>query len=745
MARINWKRCFARFASVAAIASLAVVAAVALHGDGAEACSGGDAMISDMTTFDPGVLGDDSWGGLDYDPFTSGYGGPCGDCELASIRADWHGYLGESVTEDDWDKVLMKASLADIFAIEKRLAGKSTTAPKGYETSSLWTKPEAAAQLYAAVEFVELLKRMEPQVTFEMWEEKKRPADPLAKELAAAQRGLKAAKDPFLKQRYAFAVVRALFYRHEWPAAVTFFDANVATLAAPSNDLKWRARHYIAGALRKAGNPARANLELARIHANWYPLSGAAMLDFHPVEDGDWKEAFKLTKDPKEKAALWRMVGIKHDGMASIPEILKLDPKSPLVNLLVVRELNRLEGEMDANYGSQDPADKATRKKAYTKLESLALKLAATPGWPKPWVMDLVAGHLAAKRGDLATTRVRMQKAVQGAPNDKRVASQAKASLAIALVQDWQMNPQHEEELAGLMRDIDPEFSRMRSLSVDVRGKLAKAYAAAGHIVDAEFLTAGTADPEPEWGKPKPKGKPHWETQAFIKEMIARVDKRTTEFDRFVVKDGMAKEALQLELALRLVYDGDFAGARLVFDTTAAKSSKLETDPFVMHTIDCHDCDHEKFAKTSTWTHKTLIARLVELELKAKSGGEPGAQAALALGNALYNITWYGNARTFFDGTHQTSYDAHAALLWYKRAYDTSGNRELKAKAAWFAAKAELSNNFTASDQERFAQDTGNVDVTPKVWFPIVKKFANTKYYKEILNECGRFRAWVSP
>jgi hypothetical protein len=31
----------------------------------------------------------------------------------------------------------------------------------------------------------------------------------------------------------------------------------------------------------------------------------------------------------------------------------------------------------------------------------------------------------------------------------------------------------------------------------------------------------------------------------------------------------------------------------------------------------------------------------------------------------------------------------------------------------------------------------------PKTWVPIFKKFSNTKSYKEVLAECGRFRTWV--
>jgi hypothetical protein len=261
-------------------------------------------------------------------------------------------------------------------------------------------------------------------------------------------------------------------------------------------------------------------------------------------------------------------------------------------------------------------------------------------------------------------------------------------------------------------------------------------------MVEAEFLAHTTRDffdANPIAGKLQTR----WESVPMLKEMIARTDQRTTEFDRFVLDQSHVKEDLQRELAVRLTLDGDFQGAKQIFDTTNAKSELLGTDPFVIHVKDCHDCDHEKLGPTSKWTHKNLVARLAELELIAKGGGEQGAQAALAIGNAVYNITHHGNARTFTGGTHQSTADARLAERYYKKVYDSSGNRELRAKAAWLAAKAELGTMIFKEELKNPDEGIDDADLIPKTWFPIFAKFQSTKYYKEVLAECGRFRSWV--
>ncbi|MBS1119801.1 MAG: hypothetical protein H6Q90_2029 [Deltaproteobacteria bacterium] len=745
MVPISSTRSFARFARGTLVVAAIACGGVALRGEQARACSGWEPSISELTTFDPDVLDN---AGLAFDPFDSGFGAPCADdCTTQRMLADWHGYLkATGMTDADWKKVLFEASGQDLIAIRQRLSGKATAPPKGYEQSSLWKVSAGKDTLLAAIGVVELARKVEAFTGFDQYDQdgnQKLRGRPPAELLAAARKALKSTKDPFLSQRYGFLALRILFYQRDWNAAVSFFEGTQAVLATPSIDLSARARYYLAGALAKSGKAARANLELARVHASYPPLAGAAALDFRPMEDTDWRESLRLASTVREKTELWRLVGIDKDGLVAIQEILKLDPKSNLVGVLMVRELARAESRGVDAWGEgakPDPKDVAAQHKAFAAIEQIAVAQAKLPGADRPWLMELIAGHIAAKRGDLATARPRLLRAVSGRPGDVRVASQAKASLAVALALDWKINPQNEAELAKSMNDIDPAFGRLATVRGDVRGKLAKAYAKAGKLVDAEFLQPGTVDPiDPATGRAK--GKPRWNDAVFIKEMIARTGRTSTEFERFVLQGSISREHLEQELALRYLLDGDFATAAKTFQTTKATSDRLRTDPFVIHTIDCHDCDHDKF-ESSKWTHASMVTRLAELELKAKGGGEAAAEAAFLIGNALYNITWYGNARIVLDDSHQATRNASAALQWYKRAFDLTSNRELKARSAFMAAKAELANLWTAQADDPSA----NPDPypTPKTWYPIVKRYAATKYYKEVLKECGYFATWAS-
>ena len=694
-------------------ASVLVLLAIAVRADAPQvaACGFVDESLADVTTFDPMILGEDTWEGLYFQPFVHGFGGPCDDCATKAVADDWHAFLGDAVSAPDWDRVLRKASAPDLAVLRAFATGKAKLPPKGYE------KVGAGPRVAAAVAFVELLRAVEPYATLEG-----KPTAAIPPELVTKlEAGAKTAKEPFLVQRYAFLTLRTLFYQRAWRRAVTFFDASATALAGPSLDLRWRARYYAAGALARDGNRGRANLELARITSGYPALAGAAASDFQPVEEADWKRTLGLARDVRERTELWRLVGFKADGFVAMEKILELDPRSDLVAVLLVRELARAESTLAELEGGAEPALVAAQKKALVRLEKIASGIAATRGADRPWLAELVVGHIAAKRGDLVVARVHLQRAVTLAPKNPAVATQAKASLALALVLDWKIDAAHEEELAHLMLEIDSKFSRLDTVRTTVRGKLAKAYALAGKIVESEFLTAGAGN---------------WADLEFIKQMIARTSQSATAFDRFVL-GGITKQQLQDELFGRYLLLGDFVDAQKLLP---AKPDALGTDPFVIHIIDCHDCDHEQYA-TAPWTDASFLARLVELQKLAAGKSEAAAQAAIDLGNALYNLTWFGNARVVLDSTRQATRDTRPAERWYKRAFELTKNREQKAKAAYLAAKSELARLV---DAETAADQATEILPVPTTWFPILRGMSETRYYKEVLKECGNFRRWIA-
>ena len=120
----------------------------------------------------------------------------------------------------------------------------------------------------------------------------------------------------------------------------------------------------------------------------------------------------------------------------------------------------------------------------------------------------------------------------------------------------------------------------------------------------------------------------------------------------------------------------------------------------------------------------------------------------ILLGNAFYNMSHYGNARLFYNNPIVDQYgnyidEEYSDMLYnnsqteyyYKKALSVAQNDEEKAKATFLLTKIER-NKFYLSKQ--YVPD--EVDfITFKGYKTLMQNYSNTKYYQEVINECGYF------
>jgi len=194
MAPKRWNRFIAPCVSVAC--------ALALR-EPTRACGFFGPSEEEFITFNPQITGDNA--GLFFEPSVPGMGEPCTDCAGNAMLADWHGYFKGAVADADWKKVLLPDTQNDFVAAKAKLGKKGD-------------------RVKDAVAFAELAHRVEPFASASS--DARQPGSLLAD----AQAAMKAARDPFLAQRYAFHVLKILFYQHDWAGAVAFFDKSGTVL-----------------------------------------------------------------------------------------------------------------------------------------------------------------------------------------------------------------------------------------------------------------------------------------------------------------------------------------------------------------------------------------------------------------------------------------------------------------------------------------------------------------------------------
>jgi len=139
----------------------------------------------------------------------------------------------------------------------------------------------------------------------------------------------------------------------------------------------------------------------------------------------------------------------------------------------------------------------------------------------------------------------------------------------------------------------------------------------------------------------------------------------------------------------------------------------------------------------------------------------------LLLGNAFYNITHFGNARTFYEGNIIGSSSSQYAFkngiremitncaiprMYYEKALQFATTDEQKAKCEFMIAKCERNEYYNQqfdakkdSWENESAVQNSNVNFLAWNGFKNLKNnYSKTKYYQDVIAECGYFKTYIS-
>jgi len=198
--------------------------------------------------------------------------------------------------------------------------------------------------------------------------------------------------------------------------------------------------------------------------------------------------------------------------------------------------------------------------------------------------------------------------------------------------------------------------------------------------------------------------------------------------------------------------------------TDSIKYTEFLGNPFNGKIKDCHDCDHLAKQKRK-YSYLDFLTTIKEMQQKLAQD-EDKYNNCMLLGNAFYNITYYGNARIFYQGnilqyedyydyrnnTSTKNYDliidCSTAKTYYHLAFEQATNDEQRAKAQYMMAKCE--RNEWYNDRYKNVTYTWQMwdeKVNFKAWDGFVNlktKYQHTQFYKECLNECGYFYTYIT-
>lgn len=670
---------------------------------------------------------------------------------IAKINTqEWSGVFGGQLTDSMLDTLLYQMDRAEVMIMKSALNGAKiqlTPSVQGiYESLVSAVSKDTLESFFSYLIFAKGVERLATSaVTRERWGlavSKNPDATDVEEAEQMVQKGrqdLAAVSDPQLQARYHFQILRMLFYSQKYADAIAYYDANVRSFNSVKS-IRYRSMELAAGALRRTQQYARSNYLFSLIFDQYPPLQKNAFISFRPQEQQDWVDIFKLVQNDREKITVWQMLGFKADGVEAIRQIYAIDPKSETLSILIVREVNKIE---EGFFYKNSYMSSQQRPGVNVEDMKILRSIADAGNTSRPYVWLLSIGHLYALMGQGAEAESFLNRAAQASADIPVAAEQARLSLFFSRVNSLRNLRNQEDYFAqelSYLKNQQRKFPETRGgllLSWSIP-KIGEYYSNRGDWLRATLV----ADAD----------KSIYVDNKRIQAVVAFMrQSHASPLDRALVSQYTYSEDELLELqGINLMYAGLFTEAAAVFSQMKPSVVKLKADPFAIRIRDCHECDSEALPN-KIYDKASFAKKMAELSQKSVDPNTSiAAQASFSMGNALYNISYYGNSRGFYQTPHSNfgnltrEVSMTMAERYYSRAAMLATDREFKAKALFMAAKCEQNSYFESRGGVRNQYFLEPLMFSGGLHFTQLKQaYADTAFYREALQECGTFRAFV--
>lgn len=686
------------------------------------ACGGGDYYWESYSNINNSKFVPQKYSLFAFTPDSRYNGGEVPDYYELNIL-EWSTYLNNSLTYDELKEAIYSKD-------EKELRKLKSSA-----------KDEKLKEFY---HYLTLARKSEKySSTYPYWYSSPVNIDSIANSIFSEWESFYAShNDSFLKQRALFQLVRNAYFGNQPEQGIRYFESNNS--AFEKNNMYWRTYGYAAGCYWKKKDYSISNWMYVRMMSNNEGFTQLAHYSFHPQEEADFQQTLNLCSNTEEKINAWILATVYNDPKRGIDEIMKLDPNHESLGLMVGRIVSEFEFKIKSYsefyYGEE--AETPSREDIeflITQLErpdfSQRTRALASVGYMYYLVgetekavdynnraiisddgknpdltqqlMIFKAIHDCKKLYQLSDTELRNIKyCIEKGSEDY---SGYRNELINTVSEQLRIN---NDPLRILFRPTTAEFTNIQNIENALKN-----------------LEAGTK-------------------QNLIREIV---------FENAATD----KNELVNHLAVLYTYNFQLESADGVYQKypEAKNYRSLYGDPFSYRLKDCHDCDHEEYFGEA-FSFDRFIHELNKKNQLFESS--PSFETAMEIGNAMYNMSYYGNARLFgelpflnnwyepeeempywyenYDAMHLNDDEncVDNAKKYWRKALQLASNDEEKALATFLLSKCELiAFYFNKSERD-------DRDFVAGVYFNEMLKYKKTELFEQAINECGYFKTFYN-
>ncbi|WP_456313517.1 hypothetical protein [Pseudomonas shirazensis] len=705
------------------------------------------------------------------------------------IKSDWNAYLKTKIDTATVSYFLI-GDITPSYSGESKISKSKTEitqlhvyfkTKKENQTSLKWGKKLNLKddKVKSFIEFLYLAQKIETvSIGEDYWSYDPVVAKTLKdfKMIQSIENVYNTTSDSFLKNRYWFLTMKAYFYSSNKQKAIDFF--NKTEQSVPKNVLYYRALAYVAGVKYKQKKYAESNCLYAQVFDKCPEMRIVTAYSFHPQNDTDWNKSLFLAKNNAEKASLWAIRGFYKDEKQAIEKIYGLDPKSEHLNFLLTRLVNGQEESINKSFeeSSKDnqPSKKQTiaenrefnKSKIDQKGFDLVSKIALAGNTNKPYLWDISLGYLQTLKGDFAAAESNYDKAEKAMPKTELAKYQLRLLRFVNNMSKIdKLTDKNEKtilaDLNWLYQELPKTYRgqefRYQNAAQWSKNYLATLYRAKSNPVMAELFGD---TPDNYWGS----GNSFYDDEKNLLDMkafLAKKDKTEIEKIAFGIYSLKLKDISNFQ-AIQATFKNKIPEAIVYMkETDSVQYAQFLGNPFNGNIKDCHDCDHAAYQKKK-YSQIDFLTTIKEMQDKL-SQKEDVYTNSLLLGNAFYNITHFGNGRTFYEinivGYGSSPYSFRDPMkkmitncdlpkMYYQKAFEAATTKEQKAKCIYLLAKCERNAYYTTKyngvNSWWEIQDDKVNFIAWSGFKTLKKEYSDTKYYQDVIAECGYFRTYVN-
>ncbi len=691
------------------------------------------------------------------------------DDSLEDNLKDWKKYLGNKPDIEDLREIVFGTSAENMQVIRAYITNSSTMIDSKLKSNSVVKYLVQNKDLQTA-DYLYFAKVCEKQAQGNTkWEDTPTRDITQTKWLADASKTYyndkEKASTTFLKMRFAYQAVRMAHYSKQYDKAIKFYDELVTPIFDKTDSpIKYWALALKAGALKRNGKAAEATYIFAQVFENCPSRRASTYLSLDLDKQEEWIGGLSLCKTPQEKANLYFLRGIypTANGLEELNNIFKIAPESDKITILIAKEMQKLEKGVLLKYDEMEKNVLFTKSfnKGHDQIQSfnpfvstfkdILNNIKSNPKIARPDITLLALGYLDYLE-------------------NKHTSALAKWSEVQKMTKDTKM----QKQIAVLQ--IAQKITALQNIDEKIEDDIFEQVQKTKHIPLQEYMVMAFGklyESQGQIGKAFLCKNDMWQLHTkynlpLVKDLIQVANKKKiSNVEKFLLAKISDKkpENVLTELHATILFSQDNLDEAIALYQSLPENAlhKLEKNPFTATIKDCRDC-----GENAKYTRLSLAQKIQNYKKLSQKPSQDQANQYLLLGNAYYNMTFFGNSWNAVDyyrsnldipepiNGEVVFLDCEKAKFYYERAYSVAlkdQNQELAAQSAFMAAKCEQNMYYIKQFKKAKADKSYVYDLflppsylpENRRYFAKLKELKNTKFYQQAKTECAYFNRYLT-